>query len=338
MKVPANRKAPTLRLPRILPVRGAFPSGRVILAFLTAFALIAPQSAAAQAVRGPEVLKFGLMPAVNIAPVLVAEEAGYFRAEGAAVELHMFTNQVYRESALQTGAIDGTVSDLVNAVNAAARGFPVRATSASEGVFGLLVPPKSPLRSLSAWKLPAGKKVRVGLLENSIISYVTDRLLEEAGVDAAVVDLVSAAALPARLEMLLAGRLEAACLPEPMMQVALTGGAGLVADSRSLPFTPGVIIFTEKAAREKAAAIRGFYRAYNRAVRDLAAEPAAYRDLILRKGQFPPAGAGFAMPAFAPARPTSREEYADVTAWMKSKGLVSDVPPYGNVVDPSFLP
>jgi NitT/TauT family transport system substrate-binding protein len=312
------------------------PRYRIVLLLAAGAALfsslVLPSSSAAQT------LKIGLMPAVNIAPILVAEEAGYFRLEGAAVELHMFTNQVYRESALQTGAIDGTVSDLVNAVNAAARGFPVRVTSASEGVFGLLVSPRSSLRTPEAWKLPPGKKVRTGLLENSIISYVTDRLLEKAGVDTGVVDIVSSAALPARLEMLLADRLEAACLPEPMMQVALRGGAGLVADSRGLPFTPGVIIFTDTAVREKAAALRAFYRAYNRAVRDLAASAGSYRDLILRKGEFPPAAAGFAMPEFLPARPTSREEYADVTAWMKSKGLVSDVPPYGKVVDPSFLP
>lgn len=283
-------------------------------------------------------LKFGLMPAVNVAPILVAEEAGYFRAEGAGVKLIMFTNQVYRESALQTGAIDGTVSDLVNAVNAVSRGFPIRATSASEGVFGLLVAPGSPLRSPRDWKLPAGRKVTTGLLENSIVFYVTERILEASGVNPGVVGLLSAAALPARMEMLLAGRIEAACLPEPMMQAAIQGGAGLVEDSRILPFTPGVLVFTEKALSEKTDTVKAFYRAYNRAVRDLASDPPGLRELIVEKGGFPPGTRDFILPEFRPARVTGRDEYEDVTSWMKLKGLLTDAPDYGTVVDGSFLP
>jgi len=138
--------------------------------------------------------------------------------------------------------------------------------------------------------------------------------------------------------MLVVGRLDAACLPEPMMRAAVAGGARPVLDSRALPFTPGVVLFTDKAVKTKPSAIRAFYRAYNRAVRDIREGRPGLRELLVRKGNFPPGSEDFIMPVFAPARPTGREEYADVTGWMAAKGLLEDVPPYEKVVDGSLLP
>ena len=57
-------------------------------------------------------LKIGLMPAVDAAPMLLAEKKGYFQELGMTVELEIFTNAQNRQSALQTYVIDGAMTDL----------------------------------------------------------------------------------------------------------------------------------------------------------------------------------------------------------------------------------
>src|SRR5512138_1704864 len=86
-------------------------------------------------------LTVGLMPAENSYPLVVAQEKGFFTAEGVKVTLTLFTGQLEREAALQSGAVDGSISDLVNAIQAWANGFAERVTSASEGAFTLLSSP-----------------------------------------------------------------------------------------------------------------------------------------------------------------------------------------------------
>lgn len=279
------------------------------------------------------------MPAVNIAPIIVADAEGYFQQEGVSLKIELFKNQMYRESALQAGTIDGTVSDLINAVNAVAQGFPLKVTSASEGVFGLVAAPRSKFPDASSWKdAPSGTRLKVGLLENSIIYYVTERMLEHRGIRTSIIELISSPQLPARMEMLLAGRIDAACLPEPMVSLALRSGATLVADTESLPFTPGVILFTEKALKTKSSQVKAFYRGYNRGVSSLAKNPERWKPLILEKAEFPPAAREFALPVFSPARSTRLEEYRDVTDWMRKKGLLTSIPPFEAVVDGTYLP
>ncbi len=284
-------------------------------------------------------LVLGLMPAVNIAPIVVAEAEGFFQQEGISLRISLFKNQMYRESALQAGTIDGTVSDLINAVNAVSNGFSLKVTSASEGVFGLVAAPKSKFPDASSWRnAPPGTKLKVGLLENSIVYYVTERMLELRGIRTSIIDLVSSPQLPARMEMLLAGKIDAACLPEPMISLALRSGATLVADTESLPYTPGVILFTEKALQTKPFLIKAFYRGYNRGIASLGKNPDRWKPLILEKAEFPPTAKEFSLPKFAPARVTRMEEYRDVTGWMRTKGLLSFIPPYNEVVDGTYVP
>src|SRR5271157_1456871 len=198
-------------------------------------------------------LRIGLMPAYNSIPLVVAEARKFYDAQGVSVALVPFNGQLERETALQTGALDGTVSDMINAIQSWAHGFGARVTSVSEGNFALLGSPKGALRTLADWSGPS--RVRTGLLENSIVYYLTERMLASAGADPTRLELVPIVQLPARVEMLLAGRVDAACLPEPLATLAVSRGAHLLADSDGMGTTPGVLLFTKKALAEKQAQI-----------------------------------------------------------------------------------
>jgi NitT/TauT family transport system substrate-binding protein len=278
-------------------------------------------------------LKVGLMPAYNSIPLVVADRKGLFLAEGVRVELVPFSSQLNRETALQTGSIDGTVSDMINAIQSWSQGFGARVTSVTEGSFSLLSSPQSPLRSTADWKKRGQDRVRTGLLENSIVYYVTERMLQQGGANPSSIELVPILQLPARLEMLLAGRIEAACLPEPLATVACARGAHRISDTDAMGTTPGVLLFSRKALTEKRREIAAFYRAYDTAVAETNANPEVYRGAIVEECEFPPAVAGLMkIPRFRPSFVPPASQVDDVARWMREKGLVPAVPRYDDVV------
>jgi NitT/TauT family transport system substrate-binding protein len=283
-------------------------------------------------------LRVGLMPAYNSIPLVVAEKKGLFEEEGVHVELLPFSSQLNRETALQTGAIDGTVSDMINAIQAWSRGFGARVASASEGNFSLLSSPRSTVRTLDDWKRRAPARIRTGLLESSIVFYLTENMLTAAGADTTSVELVPILQLPARLEMLVAGQIEAATLPEPLATVAEERGAHRLADTEALGPTPGVLLFTRKAVAEKSREISAFYRAYDRAVREVNDNPEVYREAIVERCEFPPAVTRLMkMPRFHLSFVPAPADVAAVARWMQGKGLVDGIPAYGDIVATGFV-
>jgi NitT/TauT family transport system substrate-binding protein len=278
-------------------------------------------------------LKVGLMPAYNSIPLVVADRKGLFAAEGVRVELVPFSSQLNRETALQAGSIDGTVSDMINAIQSWSHGFGAKVTSVTEGSFSLLSSPQSSLRKVSDWQERGADKVRTGLLENSIVYYVTERMLQSDGTDTSLIELVPILQLPARLEMLLAGKIEAACLPEPLATIAAARGAHRISDTDAMGTTPGVLLFSGRALSSKQREIASFYRAYDKAVTETNANGEAYRDAIVAECEFPPAVTGLMkIPRFRRSFVPAVSQVEDVARWMKEKGLVTSVPRYDEVV------
>jgi NitT/TauT family transport system substrate-binding protein len=281
-------------------------------------------------------LKIGLMPAVDSIPLLIAQDQGYFADEGITVELQIFRNQLYRETALQTNAIDGSVSDLINAVYNWRSRSGIKVGSITDGHFSLVTAPNSSIRTIADWN--RATSVDTGLLENSIIYYVAERMLQSAGGSVDRINLITTLQVPARMEMVIAGRIEAALLPEPVTRIAVAQGARVLADTSALAQTPGVLLFTQRARSGKAGEIAALYRAYNRAVAALNRNPDSFRGAIVRLGEFPPAvEQTMIIPTYQPARPPTPEEVADVTGWMVAKGLIDTAPGYSDLVQPDLV-
>jgi len=122
-------------------------SKSIFAAFVLA-AIIAATSAAAP-------LRVGVLPDADSLPLLVARAEGIFAAEGIDAELVSFKTAVERDAALQAGAIDGAVSDLLAVAFASRAGFDIKATSLTDGRYGILVSPGSRIPSLAGL---AGKR------------------------------------------------------------------------------------------------------------------------------------------------------------------------------------
>lgn len=298
--------------------------------------IISPTSESNPARLAPLVV--GLMPAINSIPLIVAEHNGYFKQLGLEVQLMHFSSQNDREAALQTGQIDGTVTDVINVVTERDSGFKVKITSATDSRFALLASQKSGIASIDDLKKAAPKSLRTGSIEGSVITYETDLLLQKNGVDPKVVELVSIPAIPARLEALRAGQIDAALLPDPLATLAEQQGAKLILDTNDVATVPGALVFTESAIVNKHASIQAFYQAYDRAVAEVNKNAAAYLDVITDKGQFPPdVKDTLKLPQFKSKYLPDRNEVTNVINWMKGRyGLKNDLK-YEDLVSEEFV-
>jgi NitT/TauT family transport system substrate-binding protein len=263
-------------------------------------------------------LRVGVFLDSDSLPLLVADAEGRFAAEGISVKLVAFQNPVERDAALQSGAVDGVVSDLLAGALATQSGFEVRVTSLTDGRYGIAAAPGSGIASARAL---AGQSI--GISTNSIIQYAAESLLAEAGVPSSDIKEVAVPKMPVRLELLLSGQLKAACLPEPLLTAAAGRGATIVAKSDDLGLKAGVLLFTKKALDERLTDIKAFYRAYAAAASAINANNDKYRPFLVEKVAFPASVRdAYLFVNYKKPRLPGLADVEKVLSWMKTKGIL----------------
>ncbi len=287
------------------------------------------------------VLRIGLLPILDAMPFFIAQENGYFTDEGIQVEAVNVNSALERDQMMQAGEIDGQINDLIatasfnrdeTRIRVVATAFHATAESPQ---FRILAAPGSRIASPEDL---AG--VPIGGSENTIIEYVVERMLGQAGLLPDEIVLESVPAIPTRYEMLMSGDLQAAALPDPLAQAAIEAGAILVLDDTDYPqYSQSVISFRVDVLEEQPDAVRAFLRAWGRAVEELNSGTEAYRDLFVANVRVPESVRGtYTIPTFPLNRAPTEDEWADVVEWMLSKGLLDSALPYADSVTTDFLP
>lgn len=281
-----------------------------------------------------QTVTLGILPDVDSIPFIIAQEKGFFREEGVQVKLESFKSALDRDSALQSGNLDGAVSDVLAEAFAREGGFSTVITSLTNGSYKLVVN-----KDVAAESLQDLRGKDVGISKNTIIEYVTDRMLTASGLEPNVINKVIIPQMPVRLEMLRNGKIAAATLPEPLATIAVKSGAKVLYSSDQLGINPGILLFTAKSLKEKEKEIRAMYRAYNKAVDYLSRQPAtAYIDLLIDKGGFPKDVKGsLVLPVYKKAATPETNEVEAVMKWLQAKQLIKKVYLYQEVVDSSFV-
>lgn len=274
-------------------------------------------------------ITIGLMPDTDSLPFIIAKEKGYFAEEGIEVNIQQYKSAMDRDSALQSGNLDGAVSDMLAVAFAKAGGFDVKVTSFTDGSYKLIASKDAGINNVKAL---AGKDVAVS--RNTIIEYVTDQILAKEGMDSESINKVIIPQIPTRLEMLQNGKLAAATLPEPMASIAVSNGCTYVTGSDELGINPGGIMFTAKTVDNKTAEIAAMYRAYNKAVDYLNnTSRDEYIDLVVEKGGFPPAAKeALKLPEYHKAALPKESDVTDCIKWLNNKGLVKEHFSYQDIV------
>ncbi len=281
-----------------------------------------------------EKLGFGILPVVDVLPLLVGQEKGLFEKEGIDLELISFQSALERDAALQAGRLDGYFGDILNTVLLVQSGEQLKIiatafhTHPQCRMFGIAVAPGSGITD------PAGIKGKdVAISSATVIEYLLDQLLATRNMGTRDVTKVDIKKIPIRLQMLLSGQVTAALLPEPLLTLAETHGASIVLDDRKLNTALTVLAVNLKNRPAATTLIPGFLKAYDAAVDLINANPSAFKELLITKTQFPLAVKdSYPVPVF-PARAVPAE--ADVQAvqeWLLKNGLIKTRIPYADMV------
>lgn len=303
-----------------------------------AFALTAcaPQASAPQ----EQQLKVGVLPILDALPMYVAEQEGYFKEQRLQVDLVLFPSALERDSAFVAGQIDGELNDPVSAALLNKEGEKakiVRLAFKGNPSMAMMVVLASPASKIQSPKDLKG--VPIGISRNSVIEYTTERLLQGAGLSPTEIQKTEVTKIPVRAEMLAKGQLQAATLPEPLASLAVQQGARLVIDDSKTGIGQSVITFRQEVVAKNPESIRQFLAAYEKGVEKIATSPESYRDLLVDRAKVPDSLRGsFRVPSYPKAQLSTREELADVVAWMVEQKLLDRPIPYEKMVAEGLLP
>lgn len=165
-------------------------------------------------------LTIGTVPVLGVAPLYIAVEKGYFKAEGLNVTPKIYASGALSLPAMLKGEIDLVFSNYISLFKAQSEGAGklrviAEGSSSSPNSFGIYVMPNSPIREA---KDLAGKKIGVNARGN-IATVLTNETLKSAGVDISTLNYVDVP-FPEMGATLQRGDIEAAFLAEPFITAA----------------------------------------------------------------------------------------------------------------------
>lgn len=313
---------------------------RFIVVMMTVMMLIVVGVQGCGKQKTEKTMKLGLLPIEENLPFYVAEQEKMFDKAGIKVELTNFSSAQEMMAAIQSGQIDGEITDQIVSNLLKKGGTDIRIVAislgktAQEGRFAILSAPKSSIRSVDDLK-----NVPIGGTENTIIQYVTDTLLKQNGLSEDEIKITSIPKFPVRLDMLLNDQIQAAVFTDPLASFAELQGAHLVIDDTKENISQTVILFRNATIQSNPDEVKAVLKVYQEAGQAITKNPDQYRSLILTKAQVPdPLKNTYKVPTYSKLQLPSAEQINMVQQWMVKKGLLSVPIPYAELVNTTLLP
>lgn len=313
---------------------------KCVLTLAILIALAFASTPASSAAPGEEPLRFGTLPVIQALPVFVAQELGLFKAEGLEVDVVTFRTGLEKDVAMSAGKLDGYFGDLFTSIILNAGGTDVKIaarnylTGEGKRMFGIVTGPKSELKSL---KDLAG--VQVAISSNTIIEYVTRTLLQEAGVPEEQITPLEVRNIPVRFQMVMAGQVPAATLPEPLVTLVESKGGKVLADDGQSKLSSTVFIFSSETLKSRPEDVTKFMNAVNEAVGIINSSMDGVRDIMIRNCNVPePLKDKYPVPKFPLLAAPDQKRVEGAVEWLHAKGVIKTRPSYEQLVDSSLVP
>jgi NitT/TauT family transport system substrate-binding protein len=271
-------------------------------------------------------LKFGMMPSDSAAPLVVAEQQGYFKEEGIDVSLELFFSAKDRDSAFHTGNLDGADYDLITAMMTPKADFDLVVGSSSEGSFKFLGAKTDDPKKLEGTKL--------GLSRNTIIEFYTDKFLKTYDMTEESITKEEIPQIPVRLQMLQEGQIGGAVLPDPLATLAIKKGASLIKDSVEFENQVSVYVFNREFAEKNPLLVEKFYSAYDKGVDYINShEKNEYLPLLIEKLNFPaPITDSYKPLEYAKRNMPTEASVKEVNEWLLEKKLIEKEVEYKDII------
>lgn len=294
-----------------------------------------------QAAESAKTIKIAVLPVLDSLPLYVAQANGYFNDAGLTVELIPVGSAPERDQLMQSGQIDGMLNEVVTTLYYNREGSKIkmvrfaRIATADSPVFRILAARDSGITTVEGLK-----GVEIGVSEGTIIEYMADRVLQNAGLTADEIKKIAVPKIADRTALLESGELKAAVMPDPLASLLMQKGAIAVIDDTTLPeVSNSVYSFSVETLKKYPWEVKAFLAAVEKAVVEINQNKDAYTELMVEQKLVPEAAVGkYAIPDFPTASVPSEAQFADALAWTQSKGLVQGALQYEDNIDPSFLP
>jgi len=307
---------------------GRYPTTHRIICCLVVLALlVAPLLSGCEKNARDKKVVIGTMITEDFLPMWVAEKEGIFTQEGVAVELMTFQSAQELTAALAAGEIDLAMTDTLVAATLFAGGVDVSmewvtlGETAAQGRFGIMASPQSGAKTLSDL---AGRPIGVG--SNTMLEYMMDQLMLEAGVPENKILKEEIKKIPVRYEMMTSNQIAAAALPASLLYLGEKTGMVLIADdTKGKNLTQSVMIvrrgfMATDSGKESLEKIRS---SWDRAVKLVNVNPSAYRALLVEKASLPELIANdYPVSSYPLAKRPTNAMVDPVLSWMLHKGYL----------------
>lgn len=286
------------------------------------------------------VIRMGVLRTADSLPVYIADQEDLFEQYGVQVELVEFGSASDQSKAMESGAIDGIMTDMVVQCLLQKGGTPMRTVttalgaSVSEGKFMVVSNPDSGICTAEELE---GRSVAIS--EGTMMEYLVDSYCDILGISIDSLEKVNIPNLSLRYETLMAGEVDAAILPDPLGDLAVMNGGVAVIDDTAMDrnISRSVIAFHEEFIRTHSQEIQKFIQGYNAAIDRLNENNETDRELIFEVANVPEIMQDvWEVPHFTKNSVPDEEEVSRLTAWMVDKGLLEEAYSYDQVVDSIF--
>lgn len=286
-----------------------------------------------------DTLNIATLPAADSLVLEIAVDQGIFSKNKLDIKLVPFKSALEVGAAFRAGKISGQFGDLMNVIlqNESKISQKVVAvtthTDKKQRRFALITSPQkaSVLKNLSLLKQSS-----TAMSSDTIIEYLLDAMRNEHNLEADALSYTEIKQIPIRLQMLLAGKIDSALLPEPLVTLAESKGGRVLWDDRNLNETLAVISLKDGVL--DATELELFCKSLNEAAYFIKEHAETARELMLKKRLLPKAVANtYTMMDLCdeqgqlPALP-SKEEFTRVVNWMLAHHMLKSAPNYEEII------
>lgn len=278
-------------------------------------------------------LTLGVMPTLEGLPFIIAEKQGIYDSLKLDVNIVRFNSASDRDASLQSGLIDGAITDYPSAAILQAHRTPLGIIMKTNGYFCFIVSQQSGIKNRKQLK-----SKNIAISRNTVVEYATDLLLDKAGIPRIEVNKPEIGEIPLRLQMLQYGQIDASFLPDPIASIAMNGGNKSLISTQELGVNFTGTAFLQKALKEKSEEIRRLITGYNLAVEYIQTHPQKeWKQILIEEYGVLEALTGLI--ALPPYEHATRPAEADITiavSWLKAQGRIPAIYQGKNLVDTTF--
>ena len=291
----------------------------------------APEAADEQSLLDvdPGPVKIGTLATEDILPMWVAAEEGLFADAGLDVEVVPFQSATELIAGVTSGDVQMAMTDPMVTASMYAGGTDVRIVwvtlgmDASQGRFGIMTAPDSGIESLGDL---AGVPIGVG--SNTILEYVMDNLMAQAGIPEDQVVVEELQKLPVRYQAMVNGDVKAAALPASLLALGEASGCVTIADDTSGDnISQSVMIMRSDFAETEqgSATLARIAPIWDEAADLINANPEDYRALLAKNANLSEEVADtYPICEYPHAQLPSSEMVDPVLDWMVAKGYLTE--------------